>query len=575
MPLRITAIFISFAIVLSVCPPSYTQELPHREPHSWSKDQDPPFAENEDSAKTSSGEDLLQPPASKDFNGQSALPLKVFVREIQIVGCSVFKKEELLKITDGYTNRELTSEDLEEIRRALTMLYVQHGFVNSGAVIPDQPMDDGILIIQVIEGQLTSVEVKENRWFRDEYIEKRIVLEVGKPLNISKLQENLLLLNQDSRIEKVNAVLRPGVQPGQSLLHVTVKEKNPFWLLLDYNNYIPPTVGSEEGLLTAAHQNLTGRGDILSATYGRSSGIDPHLEANYSLPVSANDTILSFFLKNNDYAVVGKDFEPLDIKSTSDLIGVSIVHPLRRTLASELKFGIVGERIKNESFLLGVPYSFTPGAEDGESVVTALRFSLDWLTRTRSKVINVYSRLSLGVDAFGSTNNSSDIPDSQFLSGLIQFKWAQLLQGLGDIETVLRSDLQVASEHLLPVEQIAVGGRYSVRGYRENLLVRDNAWINSLEARVPLIRNRSWADYFQVTAFADAGTSWNTDVSTPEPRTLSSVGLGLRWGVTVPGKVPLRPEFEFYKGFPLEDVEVSDDDIQDDGIHFRLTTRIF
>ena len=108
-----------------------------------------------------------------------------------------------------------------------------------------------------------------------------------------------------------------------------------------------------------------------------------------------------------------------------------------------------------------------------------------------------------------------------------QAQWARRL-GVLDTELIARTDLQLAKEALLPLEQIAVGGRFSVRGYRENQLVRDNGWLASVEARIPVIRERRWANYVQVAPFVDVGHAWNTNRPTPELTTLASVGLGLR-----------------------------------------------
>jgi hemolysin activation/secretion protein len=114
-----------------------------------------------------------------------------------------------------------------------------------------------------------------------------------------------------------------------------------------------------------------------------------------------------------------------------------------------------------------------------------------------------------------------------------------------------------------------------VRGYRENEVVRDNAFIASLEARIPLLRNKPWADYLQLAPFVDFGTGWNTDRPTPDPKTLSSVGLGLRWGVSLAGPLKLRPGFELYWGKALRNIDYAEYDLQNDGIHFQLVIEGF
>jgi hypothetical protein len=91
---------------------------------------------------------------------------RIFVREIRVIGATVFSPAEIAKVTTPYTNRELSAEDLEAVRVALTLLYVNAGYVNSGAVIPEQTAADGVITLQIIEGELTRIAVGGNRWFR-------------------------------------------------------------------------------------------------------------------------------------------------------------------------------------------------------------------------------------------------------------------------------------------------------------------------------------------------------------------------------------------------------------------------
>jgi len=141
------------------------------------------------------------PPQPTPFPG-----LRAFVREIRVVGSTVFSPEDLAKVTDPYKNRELTSEDLEALRVTLTLLYVNNGYVNSGAILPDQTLTEGVLSYQIIEGQLSAVDVEGNRWFRDSYFQKRFLRDAGPPLNVNALQRRLQLLLEDSIDRAVEAI---------------------------------------------------------------------------------------------------------------------------------------------------------------------------------------------------------------------------------------------------------------------------------------------------------------------------------------------------------------------------------
>jgi hemolysin activation/secretion protein len=103
-----------------------------------------------------------------------------------VEGNTVLPVEKLEEITQRYINRTLTTEDLEALRLELTRLYIEAGYINSGAIIPDQTVSEGIITYQIIEGQLTDIEVSGTRWFRESYIRKRLALGAGPPLNIQR-----------------------------------------------------------------------------------------------------------------------------------------------------------------------------------------------------------------------------------------------------------------------------------------------------------------------------------------------------------------------------------------------------
>jgi hemolysin activation/secretion protein len=390
---------------------------------------------------------------------------------------------------------------------------------------------------------------------------------------------------EDPRIERINAALKPDVTRGYSLLDVRVEERFPISVWLDFNNYQSPSVGAERGIVTIEHQSLTGNGDILTLRYGKSEGLEPLLDFRYAFPITALDTIAAFQYRRNDVGVIEEPFDALRIRSESEIFTLTLRHPVYRRPGTVVAVELIGERLSNDTALLGQPFSLEPAARHGRTAVTALRTAQELVHRTANQVVAVRARTSVGIDALGATiHDLSDAPvervDGRFLTWLGQFQWVRRLDFLDrvvpDVYVLFRSDLQLSDDALPTLEQIAIGGRYSVRGYRENTFVRDNAFITSVEARVPLVRNRGWADYLQLAPFFDYGRGWN---HRPLPESaqldISSIGIGLRWGLTVRSPVIVRPQFEIYWGHPLRNVETSGGDIQDDGIHFQFLVGFF
>jgi hemolysin activation/secretion protein len=515
----------------------------------------------------------LPPPAPAE---RQRLPqqVRVFVRQIKVEGNTVFPSEKLEEITKRYVDRELTTEDLEALRLELTRLYVDAGYINSGAVIPDQTVSEGVITYQIIEGQLTDIEVSGTRWFRESYIRKRLALGAGPPLNMLALQERLQFLQQDERIVRLDAELKPGTQRGEGTLSVHVEEANPFKVEFAFNNYQSPTIGAERELITLTHQNLTGHGDPLSVTYGHSSGSPAQIDASYIVPLTVYDTTFGVRYRRNTFTVIQAQFQDLDIDTRSEAYSVTLRQPLFRTLRREFAVTLSLEREEDATSLLGEPFSFSLGAQNGRSVVTALRLAFEWIDRTATRVLAARARFSFGLDAFNATINPDDLPDSRFVAWLGQVQWARQLTPWG-LQVIARSDVQLASQPLLPLEQIAVGGRYTVRGYLENQVVRDNAVLASVETRIPLVRNTPWADVVQLAPFFDYGNAWNTQLPTLAPRNLLSVGLGLRWALTLTTPVRLQPAFEIYWGIPLNHVATEGGGLQDVGVSLQFAIAAF
>ncbi len=68
---------------------------------------------------------------------------------------------------------------------------------------------------------------------------------------------------------------------------------------------------------------------------------------------------------------------------------------------------------------------------------------------------------------------------TKLLAWLGQFQLAHRLWD-SDNQVILRADAQLTRDPLLPIEKFAVGGANTVRGYRDNQLVRDNGLVLSV-----------------------------------------------------------------------------------------------
>ncbi|MCP4699728.1 MAG: ShlB/FhaC/HecB family hemolysin secretion/activation protein [Gammaproteobacteria bacterium] len=518
---------------------------------------------------------LPRPPAGE--TRLSAAP-KIWVKRILLSGNTVFSDEELGKLTAPYQGRKISAEELQKLKRLLTGYYIRNGYVNSGAIIPDQNVRDGEINIHIIEGRLTRIELGGNKRLRTAYLNSR--LEFGakgdaEALHVGRLQEQLKRLEQKPFIDRINAELGPGIKPGEGVLKVNVTESQPYRIDVTVNNHRSPSVGSYRGEVEFTHLNLTGWGDSLSLRYGLTDGLDDYA-LDYAIPVTRKDTMLSLSAKRNDADVVEAPFSQLQMESKTDTYAIGINHPFYRTVSREFSMGLKLTKRHSETFLLGSPYEFSPGAANGESDISVVSFSQEWLDRSRDHVTAFRSTFNLGLDILDATTHL-DLPDGRFTTWLGQFQFLKRLP-LWDSQILFRLDMQLANDPLLSLEKFSIGGASTVRGYRENHLTRDNGYVTSLEWRVPVgqlklpkISTRAEDGVVELAPFVDFGKGWNQGRYTASvPHNISSVGLGIRWQ-------PAREvRAQLYYAKALRNVDITGEhDLQDESIHFQISARVF
>ena len=499
------------------------------------------------------------------------------LRDITIDGNTVLDPKAIDDIVAPHRGKLVTIADLEEIRRRLTLLYIERGYINSGVTVPNQNVADGVVKFHAVEGKITAVEITGTDAFAPDYFSARLERGLRTPFNVHDAEILQQILLQDPLVKRLNIELLPGLVPGEARMRADVTEGSRFGLTTQIANDQSPTVGEIRGQIQGTANNLLGYGDLLTAQYGRSQGLNDGF-VSYSLPLASDDTRLNLRYDRNGTLVVSPALVPLNITSDYSSVSVGLTRPFHRTAEEMLVLGVSAERRQAQSFLLGTPFPFTGGAsDDGKTNVTALRFTQSWLDRDVEHAFALRSTLSVGLHSLGSTvlppGTSGPMPTSKFVSWLGQAQYVRRI--FSDWEGVVRSNIQIANHPLFPIEQFALGGIDSVRGYRQYLTVTDDAFFASGELRIPVAKLRipyladsDEAGVVQFIPFYDYGRGWNIDRPTPSPPDISSVGAGLRWligsGITA----------ELYYGKALRHVPIGTA-LQDRGFHFRLTTSLY
>lgn len=505
--------------------------------------------------------------------GLLEVPGTITVKEFRFVGNTAFDNEDLQKALSELTGKSISFAELLQAEEIIKNFYTagcqgdnnQPCYINSGAFIPANQtftQNDAVVTIRVVEGGIENIEITGLNKLQTGYVRSRIQQGISQPLEREKLLEQLQILQLDPLIANISAELAAGTRPENSILELSVTEADPFLVELFTDNARAPSVGSWRRGIRFTERNLLGFGDRLGGEYVNTDGSNA-VDLSYSVPITARNTTIDIRGGVTSTEVVEEPFDRAEILGDSFNLELGVRQPVYRTPTTEIAVGLSGTRQESNTEVDGQNFNLSPGADaNGETRISALRFSQDYTKRTLQDVFALRSQFNFGLDMLDSSVNADPEPDSRF------FAWrgqAQYVRRLGQNLLLVRSDLQLSGTNLVPLEQFSVGGIQSVRGYRQDALLTDNGFFTSAEIRLPIYQTATRESSLSLSPFFDFGVGWNDDSNNnPEDNTLLGLGLGLQWqtGDTFNARIDY--------GIPLLDVENNNNTLQEDGVYFSV-----
>ncbi|RCJ32656.1 hemolysin activation/secretion protein [Nostoc punctiforme NIES-2108] len=515
----------------------------------------------------SPNEELLQiPPADSPTPQENQeIPGTFIVKQFEFIGNTAFSDKELAQATQKLTGTPITFAELLQAEEIVREKYTDAGYINSGAVIPAGQKfirDGGVVKIQIVEGGIEAIRVLGTRRLNPGYISSRLALATQTPLNKNRLLQALQLLKLNPLIKTVSANLTSGARPELSLLEVTVEEADSFKTKLFVDNGRAPSVGSVRRGIQINEGNFFGIGDALQATYTNTDGSNAY-DVNYTVPIDPNNATIRVAYSTSNTEVTEPPFNRLDILGDSHSLELSFRQPLFQIPTEEFALGLTISQQESKTSLLGFDFPLSPGADnEGKTRIFALRFFQEWTTRNPTEVFALRSQFNIGIDAFNATINNKP-PDSRFFSWRGQSQYVRLIAP--ETLLLLRSDLQFAGSAIVPLEQFAIGGFGSVRGYRQDLLLTDNGAFLSAEVQIPILKVPESQGVLRIAPFVDFGVGWNSSGDTrTNSNTLLATGLGLQWQMG--NSLDVRLDW----GIPLIDVGGRNRTLQENGLYFSV-----
>ncbi len=476
---------------------------------------------------------------------------KVLVKAYKINGTSVIASAELESIVAPYVGREMDLTELEKVAYVVTTALRDKGYSLARAYIPAQEIKDGNLEIAVLEGRVGEIIVRGNQNYSSEFIKRGFTPVVRDgAIKQNSLEKSLLVLNEYPDL-KATAVLEAGQEPGATDIVVTVKDKLPFHLVMDYDNFGTESVSKNRfGLEVNLGKFLIVEGSSLSlrAVIGSDPKSYHYGRASYLLPINGYGTKLGFLGYGGDFDV-GQELSEFNITATTWGYSPYLTHPLVRTRGANLTGEFGFESKDSTQWLLGSLFS--------RDRVRMLRMGLnaDWIDRTGRNFIS-FSILQGLEEALGAMENSDSKSsrfgaDNRFTKAYVN--WARVQKVIDRVSIILRGSGQASTRPLVVTEQFFIGGADSVRGYPPGEFLGDSGYNVSTELRVSPLPNQ---DILQLAFFVDHG---GVSIKDPPPGVKKShqlTGAGYGFRLSLPYNINGR----FDVGFPVRPAKTSSGD---------------
>ena len=482
--------------------------------------------------------DPVQAPDAPQATPAGASDVRFTLREVRFGESAFLDAAAMQAVAQPYVGREIGIADLNAMTDGVNALYAARGITTARAVLGRQAINDGVVLVELVEGRLGAMTVHGNAQTNTDFVRSRVRQREGDVVDSNALRRDLVWFNRTTDLQ-ARALLRPGAERGSTDVLLELTEPPRRYVDVFVDNAGVDSTGRERIGVQAMLNGLAGASDRLSASLAYAEG-GLEGQAAYSRIVTRRNARLGVSASRSQINIINGAFRDLDIEGESTVYGLDFVQPLKAT-PQWLANGLA-----------------TLSRGDSETSVGGRR-----IADTTSTVFSVGASLAHDVPGrqWVLTQIVSSIDADEPVSGKDRFNIAVgnalVLQRFGESAWGLRGSAgwQFSTDDALPASNLfQIGGLGSVRGYERGVLSGPRGYFVDLEL------HRSIGTQWDTYAFVDHGVVRGDGVTSDG---ITGVGLGAAWR-----RNWLSASFDI--GHPLDDVIADQDSTR---IDFRITAR--
>jgi hemolysin activation/secretion protein len=449
------------------------------------------------------------------------------VLEYRVVGNTALTARDIERSLYPLLGTGKTLGDVESSRKALEDLYHERGYGTAFVDIPPQTVDEGLVRLRVTEGRIEKTIINGARYFPErDVIAKLPAAEPGKVLQLSKLQEQLSVVNSETPDRAVVPVLKAGSEPGTVDLSLKVNDTLPLHGSLELNNQATIDTHELRAIVSLNYDDLFGRLDSLALQYQ----FTPQ-EFDQVRVVAVNYAMHTF------ESGLQPSFSYINSNSNVPTAGTSGVLGIGEITSAKLAYAIATAATSLQSLSLGIDYKHfrnTISQNDSTALdtpITYINLSAAYNGYWRSDSLATTFMAILNAGPRGVVNNPASFENDRFKGRAnyfdIRADLATTIKLPADFSLRLRAAGQGATEPLITNEDYSLAGADGVRGYLEAEELVDKGIKGTIQLTSPGWRRRELI-ILDVYGFFDVGKGSIFDALPGEPENirLRSWGFG-------------------------------------------------
>ncbi len=452
----------------------------------------------------------------------------LFIQEYRVEGVRHLAHDAVEEIVYPYLGPGRSADDVESARAALEKAYRDAGFQTVAVQIPQQEVQDGVVVLQVVEGVVERLRVNGARFSSPRAIKAMVPsLAEGTVVNFNDVPKEIVAANQlpDRRI---TPTLRAGDIPGTVDVDLNVVETTPLHASIELNNRRSANTTSLRANASVSDNNFLQRGDSLGLSFqvAPERAADAKVFSSYYLtrfPVSGVSLMLQGTKQDSNVSTLGG----AAVTGRGDTIGARVLLRLPaakdffQTLSLGFDYRHFDQTLRVGGNDLVAPITYWPMSANYSATLVGEKRETD-----ASVGVTLHLR-GLGSNPAAFDNRRYQA-DGSFSSVHIELSHEREI-GRG-FQIFAKVSGQLANQALLDSEEASGGGLNTVRGYLESEVVGDNAAFGSVELRSASIGQAKSRGEWRVFVFSDAGVL-NVYHALPQQKSyfyLASYGAGTR-----------------------------------------------